>query len=221
MASHGMTGFSSVSASAAVSAAIAEASADYGKEAKSIHIFVVSVLEVGEGWQAIVQVFVEPNLELEKKLDENKEDHEQHLEQKRQGEKLEEDGGHPSLHLEAGAEHAPAPLEHIAEHHEVSALESIVHVHFPMPYEEEYHAFKSSEPKPELETYVHLLSVDEDFKNPEFIKNYLLDNDFYEATHTTELERRHERDSRQFQDNMKSQAPNLKIGGLETYEYES
>lgn len=88
MLSHAISAYSEGSATAAISAAIGQASSDYGKDAKSVHIIVVNVFKIGDGWQAIVKVIVEPD--LEKNLDKELK-HEEYHETKQQKKEQEED----------------------------------------------------------------------------------------------------------------------------------
>jgi len=46
-----------------ISAALSEISAVYSKGAKSVHIIVSAVFQLGNVWKAIVRVAVEPDLE--------------------------------------------------------------------------------------------------------------------------------------------------------------
>lgn len=201
MFSHGITASSS-SSSTAINAAIAEASSDFGGEAKSVHIIVTRIIEINGVWVANVLVLVSPD--LDKDLDEE--------------EKLEHEGQHLK---QENNEDLDIEYETLDFGYEDGMG---VHVYFPIELEEYMHDFEhymSIDPKvaQSHDFYFHLID-----EGPlwDAVQQHPLDIEFYEATHSAELRLCQENDNRKFQENMKAPRLQKKMrGALQDFELDS
>lgn len=94
-----MTGYSEVSAEDALEAAVGDAVQGYGEEAESVHIIILGVVKVGDGWRALVRVVVEPKVkEPKEKAARDDEENKKKLKQKEHGE-IHPDQPHPVIHF--------------------------------------------------------------------------------------------------------------------------
>lgn len=85
MITYSLRGQLQPSRDAAVAAAIGAAMSDYKGLAENVHIHVLQLIQVGEFWQAVIQIGLEPDLtkELEEKKTQEKEKHEKLVEEQK------------------------------------------------------------------------------------------------------------------------------------------
>ena len=181
---HSIRGRSSASPSAAISEAMGEAVSDFGKDAKSVHVLIASISQVGDEWVAIVRVVVEPDLDEESELKhelihkhEGEQDRkrEEEFKEEREGMRKREEDLREQAHVdlpEPESDHAPYLYAYMSSEHEefYKAL--------PKQLEESSHF------------YPHL--IEEGALWNEVEEGFFPHADFYEATHQEQLAHWHE-----------------------------
>lgn len=167
---YAVEGHSSVSAEAAIASAIGEASVDYSKDAKAVHILIAGICQIGEEWVAIVRVIVETN--LDEKLESSGDVEHKHVEKK---EKKEDKEGVVE----------EVPYKSLFD--EVQDIDHDPHIYvYTVPEYEDVYDFLPENLKESAHFYFH--PVEEDDLWERMQNGFFPHTEFYEATHSEQLE---------------------------------
>ncbi len=168
MEEHEVSGFSSVSAGEALAAALGDASA-MSAGSHNVHVFLVSLTKIGDGWKAVARIVMEPVMENGTAVLEKDMEHEEELKRdlKKEDEYREKIEG--VTHL----------IEAVESKYEAENERDYSHLWLEVEYELTYHQVE----RPPHFDYVH-------FVPPQFwddVQKRIMDADFNLAVHRKEF----------------------------------